>query len=294
MADHSRLDSIVARTLATAAPAPVATIGEDILRRHPRGVSGLLAYGSCLRGVETSESLADFFLLVSDYGSFHESRLSAMMNRLLPPNVYYHEMERAAVRLRAKYAVVSLDQFRARVSRGTANPYFWARFAQPCALLYAADERAEREIRLAIADAIETALWHAAPLAGENARPEERWAALLCHTYATELRSESGNRAAQIIGQDPEYYVAVTGAAGKAADAAPPTGWFMRRLAGKGLSLLRLIKAAFTFQGGIDYLAWKIARHSGVAFTPTPWQRRHPILASIWLLPKLYFKGGVR
>ena len=70
--------------------------------------------------------------------------------------------------------------------------------------------------------------------------------------------------------------------------------WKARRLRGKALSVLRLIKAAFTFQGGADYLAWKIERHSGVAVKLSAWQRRHPILASVWLMPKLYLKGAFR
>ena len=29
------------------------------------------------------------------------------------------------------------------------------------------------------------------------------------------------------------------------------------------LSVLRLLKALFTFEGGLDYIAWKLERHSG-------------------------------
>jgi hypothetical protein len=60
------------------------------------------------------------------------------------------------------------------------------------------------------------------------------------------------------------------------------------------LSVARLLKAAFTFQGGADYAAWKIERHSGVKIQVTDWQRRHPILASITLLPKLLKKGALK
>ena len=70
--------------------------------------------------------------------------------------------------------------------------------------------------------------------------------------------------------------------------------WKRRRFKGKVLSALRLIKAAFTFQGGADYLAWKIERHSGVAVELSEFERRHPILASVWLMPKLYLKGAFK
>jgi hypothetical protein len=39
---------------------------------------------------------------------------------------------------------------------------------------------------------------------------------------------------------------------------------------------------------------WKIERHSGVSITLTPWQRRHPILASTVLFWQLYRKGAFR
>ncbi len=58
--------------------------------------------------------------------------------------------------------------------------------------------------------------------------------------------------------------------------------------------LSRLIKAAFTFTGGADYLAWKIERHSGQKVELSDWQKRHPIIASLTLLPKLLKSGAVR
>jgi hypothetical protein len=58
--------------------------------------------------------------------------------------------------------------------------------------------------------------------------------------------------------------------------------------------VFRLIKAAFTFAGGPSYILWKIERHSGVKHELTPWQRRHPILASTVLFWRLYRKGAFR
>lgn len=72
------------------------------------------------------------------------------------------------------------------------------------------------------------------------------------------------------------------------------TGWAKRRFAGKLLSVLRLAKAAFTFAGGADYIAWKINRHAGTSIELKPWQRRHPLLAGLSLLPRLLKSGAVR
>jgi hypothetical protein len=54
------------------------------------------------------------------------------------------------------------------------------------------------------------------------------------------------------------------------------------------------MKGAFTFKDGAGYLLWKIERHSGVRHDLTPWQRRHPILASSVLFWQLYRKGAFR
>ena len=71
-------------------------------------------------------------------------------------------------------------------------------------------------------------------------------------------------------------------------------GWKVRSLQGKALSLLRLLKGAFTFAGGLDYILWKIERHTGVAVEVPPRLRQHPILALCVLSWRLYRKGAFR
>ena len=63
---------------------------------------------------------------------------------------------------------------------------------------------------------------------------------------------------------------------------------------GRALSILRLTKAAFTFDRGADYLAWKIEKHTGVVITVTPTLRHHPILFGPKFLWRLLRKGTVR
>ena len=118
------------------------------------------------------------------------------------------------------------------------------------------------------------------------------WQRLFENTYRTELRSERSGRANDLLLADRAYYEE---AAALAQDApAISANWPMRRMTGRAWSVARLVKAAFTFSGGADYLAWKIERHSGHKLDLTDWQRRHPVLASITLLPKLLRKGAVR
>jgi hypothetical protein len=74
----------------------------------------------------------------------------------------------------------------------------------------------------------------------------------------------------------------------------PHGGWAWRRIEGKALSVLRLAKASLTFAGGAEYIAWKINRHAGTDIELKPWQRRHPLLAGLSLLPRLLKSGAVR
>jgi hypothetical protein len=52
--------------------------------------------------------------------------------------------------------------------------------------------------------------------------------------------------------------------------------------------MLRLLKAAWTFEGATRYALWKIERHSGVHIPLTPWRERHPVLAAPGVLFRLW------
>jgi len=76
--------------------------------------------------------------------------------------------------------------------------------------------------------------------------------------------------------------------------AANRLAWGLRAFQGKLLSVFRLLKAATTFEGGVDYILWKIERHSGVSVEVAPRLKRRPLLAMGVLAWRLYRKGGFR
>ncbi len=269
-------------------------------------IAAVLGYGSCLRDdVSPAEGLADFYVLTVDGAPVSSSFLARLGCRVAPPNVYYAECLHEGQTLRAKYAVLPLKQFETRVSSRTQNPYFWARFSQPCALIRIRADAYERVVE-ALASAVSTMLYASLSLADGKSDNQDVWLAGLEASYRTELRSEKASRGAAILDANPQWYEKT------AADVLGPdlpatldrlsdrdwargrAAWSRRYFRGKLLSVARLLKAAFTFRGGADYLAWKIERHSGVPVELTRWQRHHPILASIWLVPKLYLKGAFR
>ena len=70
--------------------------------------------------------------------------------------------------------------------------------------------------------------------------------------------------------------------------------WKRKQLKGRLYTIPRLAKASLTFAGGADYILWKINRHAGTDIQLKPWQRKHPLLAGLSLLPRLLKSGAVR
>ncbi len=298
MSVDADLAAIVAGELTTPAPAAVAAIAAAARERHGPGVCAVLFYGSCLRDGYQEGLLVDLYLLVEDYATVHRSPVMRWLNRLIPPNVYYAETSHDGAVVRAKYALVSLPQFEHRVGAGTRNPYFWARFAQPTGLVWSRDAATDLRVRSALVQAILTTDRAVRPLLADPGDALAFWARAFAESYRTELRAEKPHRAAAIVSREAGRYRRVTAALGTRApdgDAATAARrWWIRRLEGKALSVLRLIKASFTFAGGADYIAWKISRHAGVPVEFSAWERRHPILAAPLVLWRLTRQGVVR
>ncbi|MEM7222921.1 MAG: hypothetical protein AAF495_08095 [Pseudomonadota bacterium] len=285
----------VGAELAQSVSPAVAAMSEAIVQRHGAPVEACLFYGSCLRDKEDRDRVLDFYLLASDYRSFHGRWWPALLNRLLPPSVYYIETPFEGRTLRAKYAVLSLADFERRCTARALLPTLWARMAQPCALIYAKSDRARARMTEALARAVETTAEAALPLMASGFAAPNLWVRAFRESYRTELRAERPGRAEQLVASYGARYESF------GTDWGRPTSrqraaatWLLRRLLGRIAHVLRLIKTAHTFTNGLDYVLWKIEQHSGVHTEPTPWQRRHPILAAPLLAWRLYRAKAIR
>lgn len=259
-------------------------------------VRAVLFYGSCLRDGLDVDAVADLYLLVGSCRASGQSRVAAIANRMLPPNVIYIEVDSPKGRLRAKAAILSLDQFRRLTGDAAFHSYFWARFAQPVALIWTVDAATRDAVERAVVSAIRT---FAAECASGPLRPDDArdfWVDGFRNTYRSELRAEGPGRAAALYEADraryDDVYAALAAAPPQAR--ATPSRWRRRRWLGKALSVARLLKGVFTFDGGLDYILWKIARHSGVRVEAKPWQRRWPLVAAPGLALTIWRRGGFR
>jgi hypothetical protein len=310
---RAALQAWISDELEQAAPAAVTALAAELARRGGSATAAVLYYGSALRA-EALEGILDFYVLVDAVGAWPGSLVSRAANRLLPPNVGYLEFNHSGQSLRAKYAVLSSAQFRRRLRKQSVDTTIWARFCQPVLCVWARAPQDRASTVDLVSGAVVTAASWATELGPEAATGEEFWRELFARTYAAELRVERSGRPKDIVGNHSARYNALLPLALQAAGVPFTSGehgllapaldarqrskaqrsWALRARLGRPLNILRLLKAAFTFEGAMDYVVWKIERHRGVRIEVSPWQRRFPLLAAPGLYWQLRRRGIIR
>jgi hypothetical protein len=289
----SALEALVAEELQQPVDPHICAVAGALAAQYPGAARAVLFYGSCLRDSRLEGAMLDFYLIVSDYDAAYPGRWLARANRLVPPNVFPFTHQN----LGAKYAVLSQADFERLNAPAAPTISVWARFAQPTRLVWAADPNAHAAAIRAVAQAVPTLFGLSMPLV-ESDDPLEPWRVGFAQTYRAELRAERTDRSGSIVDADPDRYrrfgLAVEHPLSTQSRAATERRWRKLRRHGKVMSIVRLAKASFTFSGGIDYLAWKINRHAGTKIEIKPWQRRWPLVAALFLVPRLLRSGAVR
>jgi hypothetical protein len=313
---HDDLVRLIAERSGRPASTALHALADAVRARHGAAVRAIIVYGSCYRTGD-DRGIVDLYVLVDSYRRFYGRRAAALANRVLPPNVFSLRIDGPDQPWRAKYAVLSLADLKRGTSARAFHSYFWGRLAQPVGLLYASDARVAAAVHAALADAVRTFLARVVPLVHGRVDASTLWRRGLALSYAAELRAERRESVERLYDFDAPYYEAITRAvltnppwgldcipdAGTARyDNRPPlvrrlvtrAAWVLRCAAGKGLSVLRLCKGLFTFDGAVDYVRWKIERHSGVRLELSPRARRHVLVAGWVAAWRLYRRGGFR
>jgi hypothetical protein len=317
MTDPQGLSSVI-RGFSSSADSPeIDALRVALLDKYGESVLALLFYGSCLRSGNHLDGLVDLYVVVDRYRRAYGRWLPALANKLLPPNVFYMEVPYAGKTVRAKYAVISMRDFRKANSMRCFHSYFWARFAQPTGIAWVRDDNTRTTLHEVFSEAITTFLNRVLPALEGTFSIREAWQQGLLMTYGAELRAEKPGRITALYTANTAYYEKIFVNAlprlrfRVVQESAEPaseftigisamqrawnrTGWFVRKIQGKVLSVLRLLKALFTFQAGVQYILWKIERHSGVRAQVPPRLGKHPLLASLVLFWKIRRRGGFR
>ena len=297
----------------TDAQSALAALRTALQERHGGSVESLIFYGSCLRSGDLYDGLVDLYAIVRDYRSAYRSRLTALANFALAPNVYYLQLDSGGRTIRCKYAVFSARTLQRGVSRAWFESYLWGRLCQQVVVAWSADAGAHRRAVASLRLATITFLERTLPALPAEGSLEALWAQGLSLSYASELRAERAGRAAEIAGHGAERAAAATRAVAaslrwpleltegryratipKGARRRARIAWRMRRVQGKLLSVARLLKALFTFDGGLDYIAWKLERHSGRPVVIPGNVRRWPLIFVWGFMLKLRREGFFR
>lgn len=261
------------------------------------GALAVLFYGSNLR-TGSLEGVLDFYVLLP--GPVDEEPR-------IWPRVSYHEREFGGVTLRAKVATMRLSTFARATSGELFDTTIWARFVQPCALVWSADDHVRGEVIASIESAAVTAARLAVALGPEEGPANAYWRALFRATYNAEFRVEKPGRENDILSVNAAHFAGLLQLALEAggiafsqhgeaieprmtqAERTKVLGWWKRRQRlGKPLNVARLLKASTTFEGAARYAAWKIERHTGMPVQITPFRERYPLLAAPGVLWSLW------
>ncbi len=271
--------------------------------RFSNSITSVLFYGSCMRTHQYDDAMLDFYVVVDGYQHAYRRWWVSTANKLLPPNVYYLQIEHERCIYRAKYAVVSKSDLLKKVSEKAFHPYFWARFTQPISYIFIRDQEEKQWITTVQYHSANTFIKKVTPMMQDNDNSENLWVRGLQLTYSAELRTETSQRAVSIYQANQQYFDRVseclfaTQSKLNGASVNKVTSrifWTARKLVGKILSVLRLMKASMTFANGVDYLAWKIERHTGEKIEISPNLRKYPWIFSWPMLIRLYLSGKIR
>ena len=284
----------VAAELAAPVTAPVTEFARHLAFEAGPGAGrtrAMLFYGSNLR-TGALDGVLDYYAL-----------LDGDAEGGIWPRVSYHEWPHGGTILRAKLATMNLATFREAAAGRRLDTTVWARFCQPCALVWSSGPQAAMDTAEAVSTAIQTAARLSAALGPGHASEEEFWRGLFAATYAAEFRVEKAGRGNSILAMNRDHFSGLlplaldAGGIGfsRQGDSIAPqllardrkqalAWWHRRRRLGKAYNLVRLIRATTTFDGAARYAAWKIERHTGVSVPLTPWRERHPLLSAPGLL----------
>ena len=307
----ARVRKVIAAEQATAPPPRAQDMADAIRAKHGDTVQAFVFYGSGLREADNIEKMLDYYVLTKSYKDIHGRGPKAFASFALPPSVHYLEaQDRDHQPMNSKYSIVSLPAFTRRVSGGAREPMIWARFSQPCLIMSCQSEDIRTRLITGLAQAVLHFADQASPLMSGKMTPHAFWARALSESYRTELRAERPlERATEIVDRYAARYTALAEALfgdvdehghihiphpSKLARGRARWRWATRRWVGKPATALRVLKAAFTFDGGLDYVLHKLKSHSDVSIDITPSQRRHPILWSPILAYKLWRRGAFR
>ena len=308
--------AVGSRVLSPEGDVVLAEVAQQMALAARGTLDGLVFFGSRRTGAAGIDawSAYDVFVLVHRYRPFYEAMQRAglsgkgpgrlaLLSGWLPPTQYSIRFHEAAVHLKA--AVIRTDSFHRETSRGRRDHFCIGRLFQPVEVVWTRDaETAERVLALLESAVRETAAWiHSST--PETFTAEAYVHALLRVSLAGEIRPEPASRAERLLDAQRDAVVPLYGELLRDLEsrgmlvsnaeeewrwARPASAWESLRTRGYFLrskirATLRWSKYMITFEGWLDYLLRKIARHTGEQIVLSDRERRFPL---VFLWPRFF------
>ncbi|XAO71743.1 MAG: hypothetical protein AAYR33_01940 [Acetobacteraceae bacterium] len=155
MTEMDALSPILSSTLIKAVPPEISAFAAQMLGAcRPLGV---LFYGAGMRS-DDLDALLDFYVIVDDMSDWEwRNRVIRLAGKYLQPNVVYVRQTINGRLMRAKVAVMTIDQFTRCAGPASYDSCIWSRFTQPTRLVWVRDTVAADQILMAVREAVLTA-----------------------------------------------------------------------------------------------------------------------------------------
>jgi hypothetical protein len=287
--------------------------------REGRGdsIAAIVYYGSHLwTETRKASSIPDFYVVIDDLRAYHGARRrDALINAVMPPNVYYPCWPPAAPGappLTCKLSTITQAQLAAETGLAARDAHHIGRFSKRVGIVWARDGGGETAVVEASAQAMRAVTRHALTLLGPRFTLEELILQALGLSYLAERRLCEPDKVANLMRAEQDFYRRCYGLVLEAETAAgalvregdayrqpPPDPRARRRTEAflersRRREKLRWPKYLVTFDNWLDYLLDKLERHSGIKLELTPRQRRYPLIFGWPLYFELRRKGVIK
>jgi hypothetical protein len=276
-------------------------IAEAVRKLDPEDTKAVVGYGSWYEPeLRKPRSFPDLYVVVDGYARYHESRLHAWMNRLLPPNVYFVWDERDGRReVRGKYNVISVADLERECGPALRDLYNAGRMTKVVWIAWARDAPSRAWLIDRLADAHRVLAPVALTFLPEHFACDDFSLELLGLSYRAEPRLEGWEYVRALHAAHARYYRELHGAllesfARSTSLLATDAGGF-RKLASprwaeterraqrlirrsRRRGYLRWPRIVLTEPNLVDLAANEAERKAGVRIRVTPRLRRHPFL----------------
>lgn len=288
------LEQIVRRKLLE--PVPGAERFADDVRKnsaHSHEPEAILLYGSTLSAAtRSSTSIHDVYAVVENLRAFHRRRLQAVLNVILPPNVYFRTFHHEGLTHRYKLCVISTADLKHETSERAGDLHHLGRFSKHMSVIAYRDEASLRRVVNCCISALRVMSSFALVRLGQRFTLDDFALALLGLSYVAETRVTEAGKVAAIFHGEHEYYGQVfhcllselglthDGGAWLQPRASLAQKRQLERLLARSRrrERLRWPKYIFTFDNWLDYLLDKLERHHGIRLELTERQRRWPLI----------------